>query len=105
MERLNHSVIRSKRGKAFYKVVKAWLNNENVGEVELALNLSSMLTHCLIEIKGHEASKVSLLLANELDIAFQSEAINDLINGKRGVEELKAEYLERFGDCFGIKGI
>lgn len=103
MERLNLRVIRSKKDKAFYKVIKSWLKGEDIDEVELAINLSSMLTHCLIEIKGNRASKIGLLLADELDIAYQSKSLEDLIHGKKGVEELRAEYLERFGDCFGIE--
>lgn len=104
METVKERVLNLKKDKAFYKVIKRWLLGEDYDELEVAVNMSSMLTHCLIEIKeqSKKSSSVGYVLASELDIDFQSESIKELIYGNRKLSEIKRDYLSRFGDAFGI---
>lgn len=105
MERVEKRVLNLKKDKAFYRIIKRWLQGEEIDELEVAVNLSSMLTHCLIEIKENskKSRSVGFVLATELCIDFQSQCIKELIYGNRTLSEIRKAYLERFGDGFGIK--
>lgn len=104
MEGIKNRFVSDKKKKAFYRVVKRWLQGEEVGEIEVAINLSSMLTHSLIEVneKGENSGKIGLILAGELDVAFQSDSLRDLVLGNRRLSEIREDYLERFGEAFGL---
>lgn len=104
MEGIKSRFISDKKKKAFYRVIKKWLQGEDIGEIEVAINLSSMLTHSLIEVneKGEDSNKIGLILAGELDVAFQSDSLKELIYGNRRLSEIREDYLERFGEAFGI---
>ena len=105
MEPVKNRIIGLKKEKAFYKVIKKWLQGEKVEELEVAVNLSSMLTHCLIEIKENskKSHSVGYVLASELDIDFQSRSVKELIYNDKTLSQVREEYLERFGDSFGIR--
>lgn len=105
METVKRRVLNIKKDKAFYKIIKRWLNGEEYDELEISVNLSSMLTHCLIEIKeqSKQSRTVGYVLASELDIDFQSKSIKELIYGDKKLSVIRQEYLDRFGDGFGIE--
>jgi DNA-binding transcriptional regulator YdaS (Cro superfamily) len=102
---LEKTILQSKKDRAFYRVIKKWLLGTEVNEVELAVELSSMLTHSLIEVKqkGLMSPDVSLRVAIDVDIVYQSDAINRFICGEVTAEELRQEYLVRYGEAFDIE--
>ena len=102
MERLRTEIIRSKSKKAFYRVLKRWMYGKPLDSVELALNLTSMLTHTLIEMKVRSKDSSKLVLAKEMDIEWQTENIALLIYGIKSSEEIRKVFIEKYGEAYGL---
>ena len=58
----------------------------------VAKNLSSMLTHSLIDMEGMGSP-----MYKALDVAFQSESLFKLLEGSVDVETIREQYNSRFG--------
>ena len=99
--KLQKQIIRSKRRKSFYRQVKRWLLGGDIDDVQLAIVLCSMLTHCLIEMKG-KSRVVQLRLASELCIGWQINMLYQIVFACVSIEDARELYLKKFGDSFGI---
>ena len=78
--------------KPFMKFLKRWLAGTEYSEVHVAKCLSSMITHCLIEME-----KTGTLVFKALDIPFQMDSLSKFVEGGLANDELKELYRERFG--------
>ena len=58
----------------------------------MAKNLSSMLTHSLIDMEG-----IGTPMYTALEITFQADAVAKFLKGGVSAEELREQYNSRFG--------
>ena len=65
-----------KKDKAFLRFLKKWFSGKEVSDIEVAKNLSSFLTHSLIDMEG-----MSTPMYERLDIPEQSSMLNSFIQG------------------------
>lgn len=76
-----------KKTKLFVRFLKSWLlGGKDYNSYEIAVNLSSMITHSLIELARH-GNEVFFTL----DIVGQTERLNKIVSGEMSYEESKKE--------------
>lgn len=79
------------RKKAFHKNIREQLESEETDDIDLALAMTSMLTHSLIEMKK-EGSEIY----KQMDIYFLTETVSKFLSGdlksEKVVEKLKSHY-------------
>lgn len=86
----------SMRDKKFYKqFIKMFLDDVPLGEINIALAVSSMLTHSLIEM---EISGVEMFLV--LDIPYQSKMLAKFVGGEIDEKIVRDGYKEKYGGYF-----
>lgn len=84
-----------KRDKKFYRFLKIWLfGNIEYSDIEIAKNLSSMITHSLIEMEFE-----GLNIYTDLDIALQSKLLNQFIEGVIDEPAIRAVYTQRYQEA------
>lgn len=97
--------IKSKKKKAFYRPIKRWLEGDDSNVVDITVELSSMLTHSLIEVK--EVQKTGrgfeLMVADALRIDTQSRCISEIIHNQATLKDVRQWYLEVFGEAFDVR--
>ena len=92
METVKSKFLSNKKDKAFCKFLKKWFQGRPVTDVEVAKNITSMLTHSLIEMEGSGSP-----MFRALDIPFQASMINRFLEGGMSADELRELYYKRFG--------
>ena len=93
MESVKSSFLFRKKSKPFVKFLKKWLGGKHYSDIQVGKNLSSMLTHSLIDLQG-----IGTPMFRALDIPFQADCINRFLSGGLSNEEIRELYKERFGD-------
>lgn len=96
-------ILQRKKSKAFYPIVKRWLFGAEIEESLLAIELSSMLTHCLIEVNGAGDLSKRISIASLLEVDFQAKRLSEFICGHISEDTLREDYKQRFGGSFGVK--
>lgn len=81
-----------KRDKAFCKFLRKWFSGREYSDIEVAKNISSCLTHSLIDMEG-----IGTVAYKALEITDQSLWLNRFISGYATQEELKEIYYAKFG--------
>ena len=78
--------IKETKDKHFQKVIKDWLLNKPIDDINLAIALSSMLTHSLIDMR------TSVDNFTALDVRQQSTCLQLWLSGQYNREEIKEYY-------------
>lgn len=82
--------INAMKEKPFYKIMLNWLMDKPVDDINLAVAISSMLTHSLI------AMRESVDNYTALDIRQQSIVLQLWLNGEYNREEIKEYYKQEW---------
>ena len=82
----------SKKSKPFHKFLRRWFSGREYTDLEIAINLSSLLTHSLIEIQGNSNTYYQYLM-----VSFQTDTLNQFLRGEIDADRTRILYFERFG--------
>lgn len=91
MKTVKEEFFRRKKEKAFFKLLKKFLNGYELSDIEIAKCLSSMLTHSLIDMQG-----IGTPIYRAMDIEFQARSLSEFLGGELSVEQLRDKYSEKF---------
>lgn len=92
MKTVKEEFFKRKRDKAFFKLLKKFVRGYDITDIEIAKCLSSMLTHSLIDMQG-----IGTPIYKAMDIEFQSQMLYRFLIGEVSVDELREEYIAKFG--------
>lgn len=92
MKQVKEEFLKRKKDKAFCRFLRKWFGGTPLSDIEVAKNLSSMLTHSLIDMEG-----IGTPMYRALDITFQSESVAKFLGGGISSDELRKQYYSRFG--------
>lgn len=81
-----------KKTKKFYKFMKRWLQGKDYSDIEVAKNISSMITHCIMDMEDY-----GQINYKALEIPEQVESLDQFIRGKTDAATLREIYTTRFG--------
>lgn len=91
MKNIKREFFKEMKNKSFYKRYKNVLFGESPNDVVLAVCLSSLITHSLIEL-----SHKSEIIYDIMDIKLQTNLLNQFISGEISSEEIVEEHKKLF---------
>lgn len=92
MKPVKSSFFESKSRKPFVRFLRGWFLGKSYSDIEVAKNLSSMLTHSIIELEHKGPPYFSAL-----EIQLQSSSLNKFLSGGIDQNALREIYIRRFG--------
>ena len=88
---VKETFLKRKKDKPFVRFLRKWFNGHDFDEIEIAKNLSSMLTHSLIDMGG-----IGTPMYKALEIPFQLDSLHRFLEGGMTSDELRKLYHSRY---------
>lgn len=81
------------------RFLRAWMRGKEFDDIEVAIKLSSLVTHTLIQSKYETEPTIFL---DVMDVVWQENIVSEFICGNIPQSEVKKRYEERFREDLNL---